>query len=88
MVASSIEISRRGFHKWQKNWFYPKLIEVNDLSNRWKEEKDLIYKNWIELFNVITKTLKLSYRSSLNNFKFRVFRLNNIKSKINLYCFN
>ena len=88
MVASSIEISRRGFHKWQKNWFYPKLIEVNDLSNRWKEEKDLIYKNWIELFNVITKTLKLNYRSSLNDFKFRVFRLNNIKSKINLYCFN
>lgn len=88
MVASSIEISRRGFHKWQKNWFYPKLIEVNDLSNLWKEEKDLIYKNWIELFNVITKTLKLNYRSSLNDFKFRVFRLNNIKSKINLYCFN
>jgi IS605 OrfB family transposase len=88
MVASSIEISRRGFHKWQKNWFYPKLIEVNDLSNLWKEEKDLIYKNWTELFNVITKTLKLNYRSSLNDFKFRVFRLNNIKSKINLYCFN
>ena len=87
MVASSIEISRRGYHKWQKGWFYPKLVKKEDLSNRWKEAKDWTYKNWRELYSA-TKTLKLNYRSSLNNFKFRVLRLNNIKSKVFLYSFS
>ena len=87
MVASSIEISRRGFHKWQKNWFYPRLIKVDDLSNLWKEAKDLTYTSWKDLFSV-AKTSKLNYRSSLNNFTFRVFSLYNIKSRVHLYSFN
>lgn len=86
MIASSIEIARRGFHKWQKNWFYPILINNQDLLNRWKEAKDFSYKSWKELFNVI-KTSKLNYRSSINDFTFIVFSLNNIKSKVKLYCF-
>jgi IS605 OrfB family transposase len=89
MVSSSIEISRRGYHKFKSGWFYPKLIDFDDLSNLWKKEinqKNLIFKNWKELFQ-ITKTLKLKYRSSLEDFKesYRVFSLNNIKSKILLY---
>lgn len=87
MVASSIEISRRGFHKWQKNWFYPKLIKRENLSNSWKEAKDWSYENWKELFFVI-KTLKLNYRSSLKSFRFKVFSLNNIRSKVYLYSFD
>ncbi len=87
MMPSSIEIARRGYRKWQKNWFYPNLITKENLSTRWKEAKDWMFKDWKELYFVITKTLKLSYRSSLNNFKFRVFRLNNIKSMVDLYSF-
>lgn len=92
MISSSIEISRRGYHKYQSGWFYPKLINFKDLSNQWKKEigsANLIYENWKELFQ-ISKTLKLKYRSSLEDFKesFRVFSLNNIKSKILLYYFN
>jgi IS605 OrfB family transposase len=87
MIASSIEISRRGFHKWQKNWFYPRLVTNKNLLNLWKEAKDFSYNNWKELFSVI-KILKLNYRSSLEDFTFRVFSLNNIKSKVFLYSFS
>lgn len=91
MIASSIEISRRGYHKFKSGWFYPNLISFKDLSNLWKKEINssaLIYKNWKELFQ-ISKTLKLKYRSSLEDFKesFKVFSLNNIKSKVFLYSF-
>lgn len=91
MIASSIEISRRGYRKFTSGWFYPKIIDFKDLSNLWKKEINsefLIYKNWKELFQII-KTLKLKYRSSLEDFKqsFKVYSLNNMKSKILLYSF-
>lgn len=83
-ISASIEIARRGYKKFEKNWFYPNLPNNEDLSNQWKEAKDWSYGNWKELISHI-KTSKLNYRSSLNSFKFKVFRLNNIKSMINLY---
>jgi IS605 OrfB family transposase len=83
-VASSIEISRRGYKKWQKNWFYPNLITKEILSNRWKEAIEWKFKDWKELFSII-KTLKLNYRSSLSDFKLKVFSLHNIKSMVDLH---
>jgi hypothetical protein len=56
-IASSIEIGRRG-NTWT---FYPKLISKTDLSNQWKEAKDWIYENWIELHGLIKKS-GLKYR--------------------------
>ena len=85
MVASSIEIGRRGYRKFQKNWFYPKFDgSLNQINEQWKQTIfDNSIKDWGELFNLI-KNSKLKYRVSLdccrNNFK--VFSLNHSKSRI------
>lgn len=84
MVAASIEINRRGYFKYIKNQFYPKLINKEDLSNQWKEAINWSYSNWKELFDII-KTSKLKYRRSLDSFEFKVFRLNSNKSFIKIY---
>ena len=36
MVAASIEIARRGYKKYEKNWFYP-VFNVDCLDERWKQ---------------------------------------------------
>jgi hypothetical protein len=36
MIASSIEISRRGYKKFQKDWFYP-IFNVDNLNEQWKQ---------------------------------------------------
>ena len=36
MVASSIEIARRGYKKFQKGWFYPEF-NVDNLNEQWKQ---------------------------------------------------
>lgn len=36
MVASSIEIARRGYKKFQKGWFYPNL-NLDELDEQWKQ---------------------------------------------------
>lgn len=36
MVASSIEIARRGFKKFSKGWFYPEF-NVENLNEQWKQ---------------------------------------------------
>lgn len=84
MVAASLEINRRGYFKYIKNQFYPKLINKEDLSNQWKEAINWSYSNWKELFDII-KTSKLKYRRSLDSFEFKVFRLDSNKSFIKIY---
>ena len=86
MIAASLEIARRGYYKFQKGKFYPNLIKVEDLGNRWKEALNWTYNNWVELFKKV-KTAKLKYRNSLEDFSFKVFRLNSSKSCITLYSF-
>ena len=67
MVASSIEIGRRGYKKFSKGWFYPKLDteKVKNKFNQWKEE---IYSNigsWKDLF-LNVKISGMRYRFQLN----------------------
>lgn len=86
MVASSLELARRGYYKFVKNRFYPDLIDVESLRNRWKEASNWSYSNWKDLFRQI-KTAKVKYRNSLEKYDFKVFRLNSDKSCIKLYSF-
>ena len=89
MVAASIEIARRGFKKFSKEWFYPPLIDGKRikevLGNQWKKELKLAYKSWKTFFNQIKK-LGLKYRFQLDGSK-AVLSKNYCKKKLNLYCF-
>ena len=66
-IAASIEIARRGYKKFSKEWFYPSLPSVKRLKevlgNQWKEDLGS-YKGWKTFFNQIKK-LKLRYRFPL-----------------------
>ena len=89
MVAASIELARRGYKKFQKEWFYPaiscmeRIKEV--LGNQWKKELKLNFNSWKTFFNQIKK-LKLKYRFQLDGSK-AVFRLNIPKQYKIIYCF-
>lgn len=76
-VAASIEIARRGYHKFQKGWLYPGIVSVQRmqqvLGNQWKEELGLGYMSWKGLAGKI-KESKLKYRFPLNPQK-AVFRV-------------
>ena len=67
MVASSIEIARRGYKKFLKGWFYPtlNLEKVKNKFNQWKEEIYSDVKSWKELFLKVKKS-GMRYRFQLN----------------------
>ena len=67
MVASSIEIARRGYKKFSKGWFYPtlNLEKVKNKFNQWKEEIYSDVKSWKELFDKVKKS-GMRYRFQLN----------------------
>ena len=67
MVASSIEIARRGYKKFSKGWFYPKLDteKVKNKFNQWKEEIYSNVENWKELFLKVKKS-GMRYRFQLS----------------------
>ena len=67
MVASSIEIGRRGYKKFSKGWFYLKLDteKVKNKFNQWKEEVYSDVKNWKELFLKVKKS-GMRYRFQLS----------------------
>jgi IS605 OrfB family transposase len=67
MVASSIEIGRRGYKKFSKGWFYPtlNLEKVRNKFNQWKEEIYSGVKNWKELFVKVKKS-GMRYRFQLS----------------------
>ena len=69
MVASSIEIARRAYRKFEKGWFQPSFVSkqrlMHVLGNQWKEELGLGYQSWKGLSGEI-KELKLKYRFQLN----------------------
>ena len=89
MIAASIELARRGFKKFQKEWFYPPVVYIERikevLGNQWKKELKLNFNSWIGLFNQIKK-LELKYRFQLDGNK-AVFSKDYYKKKVNLYKF-
>ena len=89
MIASSIEIARRSYHKFQKGWFQPNFVKKERikqvLGNQWKEELELGYMCWKGLAGKI-KELGLKYRFQLNPLN-AVFSKNYVKNHIVLYGF-
>lgn len=64
MIASSIEIARRGFKKYSKGWFYPEF-NIDNLNELQKQTLNLV-KSWKELYQKI-KESKLKYRFLLQD---------------------
>ena len=85
MVAASIEIARRGFKKYEKNWFYP-VFNIECLDEQWKQTLAGV-KDWKNAFLKI-KNSKVKYRVLLNDIvQNAVFSKFNRKSKIAIYSF-
>ena len=85
MIASSIEIARRGFKKFSKGWFYP-IFSIEHLNEQWKQTLSRI-EDWKSAFNKIKKS-KLKYRFQLNDFiSNAVFSKIYKQKKIKLYYF-
>ena len=85
MVAASIEIARRGYKKYEKNWFYP-VFNIDCLDERWKQTLAGV-KNWKDAFLQI-KNSKVKYRVLLDDIvQNAVFSKFNRKSKVIVYSF-
>jgi IS605 OrfB family transposase len=84
-AAAAMEIARRGFRKYTKNWLMPKLPNVDDLRDRWNEIKDQSWVNWNELAGVL-KTLGIRYRRSSSTFVRGVYRFCSSASS-NIICY-
>ena len=85
MVAASIEIARRGYKKYEKNWFYP-IFNIDCLDERWKQTLAGV-KDWKSAFLQI-KNSKVKYRVLLNDIvQNAVFSKFNRKSKVTIYSF-
>ena len=85
MVAASIEIARRAYKKYEKNWFYP-VFDIDCLDERWKQTLTGV-KDWRNAFLKI-KNSKVKYRVLLNDIvQNAVFSKFNRKSKVTIYSF-
>ena len=86
MIAASIEIARRGYKKYEKNWFYP-VFNIERLDEQWKQTLTGV-KDWKNAFLKI-KNSKVKYRVLLNDdiIQNAVFSKFNIKSKVISYLF-
>ena len=85
MVAASIEIARRGYKKYEKNWFYP-IFDIDCLDEQWKQTLAGV-KDWKNAFLKI-KNAKVKYRVLLNDIvQNAVFSKFNRKSKVIVYSF-
>ena len=83
MVASSIEIGRRGFKKFEKGWFYPEF-NVENLNEQWKQTLNLV-KSWKELYQKV-KESKLKYRFLLD-LNYAVFSKIHKQKNLSIYIF-
>lgn len=83
MIASSIEIARRGYKKFEKGWFYPEF-NVENLNEQWKQTLNLV-KSWKELYLKI-KESKLKYRFLLDPVN-AVFSKFHKQKKLSVYTF-
>ena len=59
MIASSIEIARRGYKKFEKNWFYPSIKDKR-IDEQWKQTLSG-FDDWKSAFQEIKKS-KVKYR--------------------------
>lgn len=85
MVAASIEIARRAYKKYEKNWFYP-VFDIDCLDEQWKQTL-IGVENWRNAFLKI-KNSKVKYRVLLNDIvQNAVFSKYNRKSKVTIYSF-
>ena len=85
MIAASIEIARRGYKKYEKNWFYP-IFNIDCLDEQWKQTLAGV-KDWKNAFLKI-KNSKVKYRVLLNDIvQNAVFSKFNRKSKVISYLF-
>lgn len=85
MIASSIEIGRRGYKKYSKGWFYP-IFSIEHLNEQWKQTLSGI-EDWKSAFNQIKKS-KLKYRFQLLEYiQNAAFSKIYKQKKINLYYF-
>ena len=85
MVAASIEIARRAYKKYEKNWFYP-VFDIDCLDEQWKQTLAGV-KDWKSAFLKI-KNSKVKYRVLLNDIiQNAVFSKFNRKSKVIIYSF-
>ena len=83
MVASSIEIARRGYKKFEKGWFYPEF-NVENLNEQWKQTLNLV-KSWKELYQKV-KESKLKYRFLLD-LNYAVFSKIHKQKNLSIYIF-
>lgn len=65
MVASSIEIARRAYKKFEKGWFYPRF-DYDTLNERWKQTLGRV-ESWKDL-SLKVKESKLKYRFLLSDY--------------------
>ena len=65
MIAASIEIARRGFKKFEKNWFYPNIKDER-IDEQWKQTLSG-FDNWKSAFQEIKKS-KVKYRFLLQDY--------------------
>ena len=65
MIASSIEIARRGFKKFEKSWFYPNIKDER-IDELWKQTLSG-FDNWKSAFQEIKKS-KVKYRFLLQDY--------------------
>lgn len=90
MVAASIEIARRSYHKFRKGWYQPPFVKKERLKqvlgNQWKEELGLGYQSWKTLATEI-KESKLKYRFPLIGSN-AVLRIPHVKAYSKYFCFN
>ena len=85
MIAASIEIARRAYKKYERNWFYP-VFNIERLDEQWKQTLTGV-KDWKNAFLKI-KNSKVKYRVLLNDIaQNAVFSKFNRKSKIIMYSF-
>lgn len=85
MIASSIEIARRAYKKYEKGWFYPKF-KIQFQNEQWKQTFGTA-ENWKELFSQIKKS-GVKYRFLLVDYiNNAVFSKSYIKPKIKIYKF-
>ena len=85
MIAASIEIARRAYKKYERNWFYP-VFNIDCLDEQWKQTLTGV-KDWKTAFSEI-KNSKVKYRVLLNDIiQNAVFSKFNRKSKVITYSF-
>ena len=85
MVAASIEIARRAYKKFNKEWFYPRF-SIRYRDEQWKQTLGTV-ENWKELFQKIKET-GLKYRFLLRDYiQNAVFSKNYIQKCYSVYIF-